>query len=106
MTHRQLLTLVAAILGSAVVTIDGSIVNVALPAIERDLGGGLSAQRHKHLLIFRIKGRTRRALFDLDGLVSRDFVEDLEDRSMLGDALGGFFLTGLGLLAASQRFAA
>ena len=45
MSRRQLLTLVAAILGSAVVTIDGSIVNVALPAIERDLGGGLSAQQ-------------------------------------------------------------
>jgi EmrB/QacA subfamily drug resistance transporter len=44
-SRRQLLTLVAAILGSAVVTIDGSIVNVALPAIERDLGGGLSAQQ-------------------------------------------------------------
>ena len=45
MTRRQLLTLLAAILGSAVVTIDGSIVNVALPAIERDLGGGLSGQQ-------------------------------------------------------------
>jgi EmrB/QacA subfamily drug resistance transporter len=45
MTHRQRLTLLAAILGSAVATIDGSIVNVALPAIERDLGGGLSAQQ-------------------------------------------------------------
>ena len=45
MTRRQRLTLLAAILGSAVVTIDGSIVNVALPAIERDLGGGLTAQQ-------------------------------------------------------------
>ena len=45
MTRRQLLTLVAAILGSGVATIDGSIVNVALPAIERDLGGGLTAQQ-------------------------------------------------------------
>jgi MFS family permease len=34
---------VAAILGSGVATIDGSIVNVALPAIERDLGGGSRA---------------------------------------------------------------
>jgi len=39
------LTLVAAILGSAVATIDGSIVNVALPAIARDLGGGLVSQQ-------------------------------------------------------------
>jgi EmrB/QacA subfamily drug resistance transporter len=45
MTRRQRLTLIAAILGSGVAVIDGSIVNVALPAIERDLGGGLSAQQ-------------------------------------------------------------
>jgi EmrB/QacA subfamily drug resistance transporter len=45
MTRRQRLTLLAAILGSAVATIDGSIVNVALPAIARDLGGGLVSQQ-------------------------------------------------------------
>ena len=45
MTHGQRLTLLTAILGSAVVTVDSSIVNVALPAIERDLGGGLAAQQ-------------------------------------------------------------
>jgi EmrB/QacA subfamily drug resistance transporter len=45
MTGRQRLTLLTAILGSAVVTIDGSVINVALPAITRDLGGGLSAQQ-------------------------------------------------------------
>ena len=45
MTRRQRLTLVAAILGSGVATIDGTIVNVALPAIERDLGGGLTGQQ-------------------------------------------------------------
>ena len=45
MTGRQRLTLLAAILGSAVATIDGSIVNVALPAIADDLGGGLVAQQ-------------------------------------------------------------
>jgi EmrB/QacA subfamily drug resistance transporter len=45
MTHRQRLTLLAAILGSAVATIDGSIVNVALPAIAHDLGGGLVTQQ-------------------------------------------------------------
>jgi EmrB/QacA subfamily drug resistance transporter len=44
-TRRQRLILLAAILGSGVVTIDGTIVNVALPAIERDLGGGLPAQQ-------------------------------------------------------------
>jgi EmrB/QacA subfamily drug resistance transporter len=45
MSSRQRLTLVAAILGSGVATIDGTIVNVALPAIQRDLGGGLPAQQ-------------------------------------------------------------
>src|SRR5207342_1603230 len=42
---RQRLTLVAAVLGSAVATIDATIVNVALPAIQRDLGGGLATQQ-------------------------------------------------------------
>ena len=45
MSRRQRLTLLAAICGSAVATIDGSIVNVALPAIERNLGGGLAGQQ-------------------------------------------------------------
>jgi EmrB/QacA subfamily drug resistance transporter len=44
-TRRQRLTLFTAILGSAVVTIDSSVINVALPAIAHDLGGGLSAQQ-------------------------------------------------------------
>jgi EmrB/QacA subfamily drug resistance transporter len=39
------LALVAAILGSSIVFVDGSVVNVALPAIQRDLGGGLAAQQ-------------------------------------------------------------
>ena len=37
-------TLVATILGSSMAFIDGSVVNVALPAIQRDLGGGVTAQ--------------------------------------------------------------
>jgi EmrB/QacA subfamily drug resistance transporter len=45
MTRGQRMVLVSAILGSGVATIDGSIVNVALPAIQRDLGGGLAAQQ-------------------------------------------------------------
>src|SRR5262249_42505257 len=45
MTRAQRLTLLAAILGSAVATVDGTIVNVALPAIEHDLGGGLATQQ-------------------------------------------------------------
>jgi len=38
-------TLVATILVSSIAFIDGSVVNVALPAIQRDLGGGLAAQQ-------------------------------------------------------------
>jgi EmrB/QacA subfamily drug resistance transporter len=45
MTRSQRFTLVAAILGSGVAMIDGTIVNVALPAIQDDLGGGLQAQQ-------------------------------------------------------------
>ncbi len=45
MTRTQRITLCAAILGSAVATVDGTIVNVALPSIERDLGGGLPSQQ-------------------------------------------------------------
>jgi EmrB/QacA subfamily drug resistance transporter len=39
------LTLVACILGSSVALVDSTVVNVALPAIDRDLGGGLAAQQ-------------------------------------------------------------
>jgi EmrB/QacA subfamily drug resistance transporter len=39
------LTLLACILGSAIALVDGTIVNVALPAIGRDLGGGLAGQQ-------------------------------------------------------------
>ena len=39
------LVLVAAILGTTVVTVDSTVVNVALPAIEQDLGGGLAGQQ-------------------------------------------------------------
>ncbi|MFI5009576.1 MAG: DHA2 family efflux MFS transporter permease subunit [Solirubrobacterales bacterium] len=39
------LTLVACILGSGIALLDGTIVNVALPTIQDDLGGGLAAQQ-------------------------------------------------------------
>jgi EmrB/QacA subfamily drug resistance transporter len=39
------LTLVACILGSGIVMLDGTVVNVALPTIQRALGGGLAAQQ-------------------------------------------------------------
>jgi EmrB/QacA subfamily drug resistance transporter len=37
--------LLAAIMGSFVVLLDSTVVNVALPAVERDLGGGLAGQQ-------------------------------------------------------------
>jgi EmrB/QacA subfamily drug resistance transporter len=39
------LTLIACILGSGIAFLDSTVVNVALPAIRRDLGGGLTAQQ-------------------------------------------------------------
>ncbi|HET7572589.1 MAG TPA: MFS transporter [Gaiellaceae bacterium] len=46
MTERTArLALLAAILGSSIVFVDMTVVNVALPAIQRDLGGGLAAQQ-------------------------------------------------------------
>jgi EmrB/QacA subfamily drug resistance transporter len=43
--RRKRLTLLAAILGTFVAALDATVVNVALPAIERDLGGGLAGQQ-------------------------------------------------------------
>jgi EmrB/QacA subfamily drug resistance transporter len=45
MNATQRATLYAAVLGSAVVFMDGTIVNVALPAIREDLDAGLAAQQ-------------------------------------------------------------
>jgi EmrB/QacA subfamily drug resistance transporter len=42
--HKRL-TLIASILGSGVVFLDGSVVNVALPALREDLGAGLATQQ-------------------------------------------------------------
>lgn len=47
MSERSIkrLTLVACILGSGIALLDSTVVNVALPSIQRDLGGGLAAQQ-------------------------------------------------------------
>jgi EmrB/QacA subfamily drug resistance transporter len=45
MTREERLVLLAAILGSFVAFLDMSVVNVALPAIRRALGGGIAAQQ-------------------------------------------------------------
>ena len=44
-TPHDRLVLVACILGSVIVFVDSTVVNVALPAIEQDLGGGLALQQ-------------------------------------------------------------
>ena len=45
MDRTQRLSLLAAIMGTFVVGLDSTVVNVALPAIEEDLGGGLAGQQ-------------------------------------------------------------
>ena len=44
-SRARTLTLVATILGSGIALLDATVVNVALPAIEDDLGGGLAGQQ-------------------------------------------------------------
>ena len=43
--RARTLTLVATILGSGIALLDATVVNVALPAIDEDLGGGLAGQQ-------------------------------------------------------------
>jgi EmrB/QacA subfamily drug resistance transporter len=43
--RRKKLALLAAIMGTFVASLDATVVNVSLPAIERDLGGGLAGQQ-------------------------------------------------------------
>ena len=45
MSSQQRLTLVATILGSTVVFLDSTVVNVALPAVAEDLDAGLAGQQ-------------------------------------------------------------
>ncbi len=45
LASRKRLTLAACILGSGIALLDSTVVNVALPTIQRDLGGGLAAQQ-------------------------------------------------------------
>ncbi|MDX6653459.1 MAG: hypothetical protein QOH18_151, partial [Solirubrobacterales bacterium] len=45
MSRQQRLTLVATIHGSTVVFLDGTIVNVALPSLGRELNAGLAGQQ-------------------------------------------------------------
>ena len=44
-SRRERLTLLATILGSTIVFLDSTVVNVALPAIQEDLDTGLAGQQ-------------------------------------------------------------
>ena len=60
---RNRLVLVACILGSVIVFVDSTVVNVALPAIQDDLGGGLALQQwvvDAYLLTARLAAPRRR----------------------------------------------
>src|SRR5437763_13644261 len=43
--REKRITLVAAILGSGIVFLDSTVVNIALPVLRDDLGGGLAGQQ-------------------------------------------------------------
>ena len=63
MSRSQRLTLIATILGSTVVFLDATVVNVALPAISDDLDTGLADQQwvvEAYLLRTRLAAARRR----------------------------------------------
>src|SRR6516164_1695256 len=80
-------TLVATILGSSIAILDSSVVSVALPSIQRDLGGGLAGQQwvsNAYLL-------TLGSLILLGGSLGDIFGE----RRIFALGVGGFGLTSL-----------
>src|SRR3954463_3433900 len=86
-SRTKQLTLVAAILGTTVVTVDSTVVNVALPAIADDLGGGLAGQQwtsNAYLV-------TLSSLILIGGSLGDIFGE----RRMFVLGVGGFGLTSL-----------
>jgi len=84
---QKRLVLVACILGTAVVFIDSTVVNVALPAIERDLGGGLAGQQWT----------TNAYLVTLGSLllVGGSLGDVLGERRMFSLGVAGFGITSL-----------
>jgi EmrB/QacA subfamily drug resistance transporter len=86
--QRKRLVLVACILGSTVVTVDSTVVNVALPAIRADLGGGFAGQvwtLNAYLI-------TLGSLILIGGSLGDIFGE----RRVFMLGLGGFGVTSLG----------
>jgi EmrB/QacA subfamily drug resistance transporter len=81
------LTLFACILGSGIALVDGTIVNVALPAIRGDLGGGLAGQQwvvNGYLLVLGSLILVGGSLGDLFG-----------ERRIFALGVGGFGVTSL-----------
>ena len=81
------LVLVAAILGTTVVTVDSTVVNVALPAIADDLGGGLAGQQWTSNAYLVTLG----SLLLIGGSLGDLFGE----RRMFALGVGGFGVTSL-----------
>ena len=96
------LTLTAAILGSSIALLDGTIVNVALPTIQRSLGGGLAGQQWVSSAYLLTLG----SLILVGGSLGDIFGE----RRVFAVGVGGFGLASLlcaaapsiGLLAAAR----
>ena len=87
MTTRQRMILIVAILASFVAFLDGSVINVALPAISDELGGGLSTQQwvvDAYLITLGALILTAGSLSDLFGR-----------RRILAIGLWGFGITSL-----------
>ena len=81
------LVLVACILGSGIAFLDGTVVNVALPAIQRDLGAGLAAQQ------WIVEGY----MLSLSSLllVGGSLDDLFERRTVFAVGVGGFGVTSL-----------
>lgn len=95
--RRKQLTLAACILGSGIVLLDGTVVNVALPSIQRALGGGLAAQQwvvNGYLL-------TLGSLILVGGSLGDVFGE----RRIFALGVGGFGVASLACAAAPSIYA-
>ena len=80
-------TLLACILGSAIVFLDGTVVNVALPALQEDLGASLSAQQW----VVEAYALTLSALLLVGGSLDDLF----ERRTVFGAGVAGFGVTSV-----------
>jgi len=87
MTKQQRLVLVVCILASFVAFLDGSVVNVGLPAIVRDLGGGLAVQQWVVDAYLITLGSLM--------LVAGSFSDLFGRKKVLAWGLGGFLVTSV-----------